>query len=122
MYEKISEVKPDKVREKLIEHKDQAFLCKKLATICTDMTLPIAADELIPSTPDASRLAELYRELEFHSLLKKLGNTAEIKTSSATNYNMVKTTKEHFTSGNIKLNGIFHLPKQTDIPFLPGHL
>ena len=24
-------------------------------------------------------------------------------------------TKEQFTSGNIKLNGIFHLPKQTDI-------
>jgi DNA polymerase-1 len=94
MYEKINEVKPDKLREKLIEHKDQAFLCKKLATICTDMTLPIAADELIPSTPDAPRLAELYRELEFHSLLKKLGNTAEIKTSSATNYNMVKTTKD----------------------------
>jgi DNA polymerase-1 len=94
MYEKIAEVKPDKVREKLIEHKDQAFLCKKLATICTDMTLPVAAEELIPASPDASRLAELYKELEFHSLLKKLGNTAEIKTSSTTNYNMVKTSKE----------------------------
>ena len=28
---------------------------------------------------------------------------------------MYTATKEHFTSGNIKLNGIFHLPKQTDI-------
>jgi outer membrane receptor protein involved in Fe transport len=28
---------------------------------------------------------------------------------------MYTATKEQFTSGNIKLNGIFHLPKQTDI-------
>lgn len=95
IYEKIDTVLPEKVRDKLIAHKDQAFLCKRLATIVTDMNLPVDVDELIPADkPDGPRLAALYRELEFHSLLKKIDDPIEVKTSSDTNYHMVKTRDE----------------------------
>lgn len=94
IYANIDNVKPDKLRQKLIDNKDQAFLCKRLATIVTDMELPVTVDELKPGEPDEPRLASLYRELEFSSLLKKLSNTEEVKTSSATHYNMIKTEKE----------------------------
>ncbi|MCC7460095.1 MAG: DNA polymerase I, partial [Proteobacteria bacterium] len=94
IFEKIGTVKPDKVREKLIANKESAFLSKRLATICTDVELPVAADELKPAKADGPRLAALYRELEFHSLLKKIDDPVELKTSSAQNYHMVKTKAE----------------------------
>lgn len=94
IYANIDNVKPDKLRQKLIDNKEQAFLCKRLATIVTDMDLPINVDELKPGNPDQQRLANLYRELEFNSLLKKLDNTEEIKTSSSINYKMIRTEKE----------------------------
>lgn len=94
MYEKIDTVLPEKVRQKLIENKEQAFLCKRLATIHTDVKLPLSVEELVSAKPDNQRLAVLYRELEFHSLLKKLGDTFEVKTSSPTNYILVRTNQE----------------------------
>ena len=95
IFDKIDTVKPDKVREKLIANKDQAFLCKRLATIVTDVKLLVEVDELKPADkPDGPRLAALYRELNFTSLLKKIDDPVELKTSSALNYHMVKTRAE----------------------------
>lgn len=94
IYENIENVKPDKLREKLVANKDLAFLCKHLATIHTDVTLPVSVDELKPAHPDFDRLSKLYRELEFHSLLKKLGTQVEVKTTESTNYTMIKTSAQ----------------------------
>jgi DNA polymerase-1 len=93
IYEKIEKV-PEKLQKKLIEFKDQAFLCKRLVTIHTEMKLPIAADELVQSTPDAARLANLYRELEFHSLLKKIEGVVDLKTTNDKNYQLIRTNQE----------------------------
>ena len=41
LYERIAEVKPDKLREKLIEHRDSVFMGKDLSTIVRD--LPVDA-------------------------------------------------------------------------------
>ncbi|MEZ4846253.1 MAG: hypothetical protein R2877_04700 [Bdellovibrionota bacterium] len=44
-----------------------------MATIVTDVKLPVEVDELKPADkPDGPRLAALYRELNFTSLLKKI--------------------------------------------------
>ncbi len=96
MYEMIDQVLPEKVRQKLINFKEQAFLCKRLTTIHTDMVLPISVEELEPGKPDQEKLSVLYKELEFHSLLKKLEFTPAAKTSSEseTKYKLIKTKKE----------------------------
>src|SRR6187399_1058684 len=47
-------------------------LARKLATIRTDLTLPVTLDELKRKPPDVSALRELYSRLELRSLLKQL--------------------------------------------------
>ncbi len=53
-------------------------LSRKLATIDTDVDLPVKADDLNPSPPDLERLRELYTRFELRSLLRQLdgGDTA----------------------------------------------
>src|SRR5689334_20879873 len=47
-------------------------LARKLATIRTDLTLPVTLDELKRKPPDLNALRELYSRLELRSLLKQL--------------------------------------------------
>jgi DNA polymerase-1 len=47
-------------------------LARKLATIRTDLTLPVTLDELKRKPPDVNTLRELYSRLELRSLLKQL--------------------------------------------------
>ena len=58
--------------KKLEEHKEQAFLSYKLATIKLDCELSEDLDDLQLQTPDAEKLAEYYRTLEFKGWLKEL--------------------------------------------------
>jgi DNA polymerase I len=52
-------------------------LARKLATIRTDLTLPVTLDELKRRPPDVPLLRELYSRLELRSLLKQLDGGAE---------------------------------------------
>jgi DNA polymerase-1 len=47
-------------------------LARKLATIRTDVTLPVTLDDLKRQPPDTTALRELYSKLELRSLLKQL--------------------------------------------------
>ncbi|WP_290523322.1 DNA polymerase I [Alcanivorax sp.] len=58
--------------KKLEAHKEQAFLSYKLATIKLDCELSEDQDDLKLQTPDAEKLAEYYRTLEFKGWLKEL--------------------------------------------------
>ena len=58
--------------KKLEEHKEQAFLSYKLATIKLDCELSEDQDDLKLQAPDAEKLAETYRTLEFKGWLKEL--------------------------------------------------
>ncbi len=58
--------------KKLEEHRDQAFLSYRLATIKTDCELPVGLDDLDIASPDREALFELYRRLEFQAWLSEL--------------------------------------------------
>ena len=58
--------------KKLEEHRDQAFLSYRLATIKTDCELPVGLDDLDIAHPDREALLELYREYEFKAWLAEL--------------------------------------------------
>ena len=47
-------------------------LSRKLATIHTDLDLPLSVDELLPGAPDTEQLRELYTRYELRSLLRQL--------------------------------------------------
>jgi DNA polymerase-1 len=58
-------------------------LARKLATIRTDLTLPVSIDELKRKPPDVPLLRELYSRLELRSLLKQLDGGAEPAATAA---------------------------------------
>ncbi|MBC9783676.1 DNA polymerase I [Heliobacterium chlorum] len=71
LYDRVDEVK-GKLKEKLVTHKEQAFLSKKLATIVCDMDIAIDWESLKRMQADPVVLRKLYTDLEFRSLLKNL--------------------------------------------------
>ena len=65
-----------KVGENLRAGLDTLELARKLATIRTDLTLPLSLDDLRRKPPDVEALRTLYTRLELRSLLKQLDGAA----------------------------------------------
>ncbi|MBI5167112.1 MAG: DNA polymerase I [candidate division NC10 bacterium] len=66
----LERVKRPKLRETLKEHAPLARLSRELALLKTDLPLAIDYAEIKLSEPDEAALRELFRELEFTSLLR----------------------------------------------------
>ena len=60
--------------EKLLEHRDMAYLSYRLATIKTDVELAIAPQAIERGQADNNRLRELFEHLEFKNWVKELGD------------------------------------------------
>jgi DNA polymerase-1 len=60
--------------EKLIEHREMAYLSYRLATIKTDVELAIAPESIQCGVPDRDRLRELFEDLEFKGWVKELAD------------------------------------------------
>ena len=74
-----------KIKEKIENNKEQGILSKKLATILLDAPVDFVSDELKTQKFDADKVHELFEELEFRTLAKRLLNQeskAEIKPSA----------------------------------------
>ena len=83
-------MKKKRLRENLIEFADQARLSKELATIAVDAPITFDPDSWKVSTPDTEKLAALYSELEFTTLLKELAGDQPKK---ARNYKTILDEK-----------------------------
>lgn len=71
MLEKADEIKGS-LKDKVKANRDLILLSKDLATIRTDLTLPVRPEDLRRCEPDIQALREVYEELEFKSFLLKL--------------------------------------------------
>ncbi len=70
IYEHIDEIK-GKMKEKLIEDKESAFISKEIATIYRDVPLNVSLDDIQYKGTDFIALNKIYEELEFYSFIKK---------------------------------------------------
>ena len=66
------EVKAKKAREALLEQADNARLSKQLATLRSDVPLPVGVDALAAHAPDRAALRELYKRLGFTRLVEDI--------------------------------------------------
>jgi DNA polymerase-1 len=66
------EVSNKRAREALLGHAEEARLSKRLATLDTELDLPMGAGALARQEPDRERLRVLFEELEFTRLLQSL--------------------------------------------------
>ena len=71
LYNNIDKVK-GKVKDKLIEDRDNAFMSYDLATICKEVPIDTSFDKIKYQGIDALKYIEILEELEFYSLLKKV--------------------------------------------------
>lgn len=60
------------LKEKVMNNKDKAIMSKKLATILLDAPVEFEEDKLIMEEPDKEKLKELFTELEFRQIAKRV--------------------------------------------------
>ncbi|HFR3766710.1 TPA: DNA polymerase I [Streptococcus suis] len=75
IYENIDSMKASKMKENLINDKDQAFLSKTLASIDTNAPIEIGLDDIVYSGPNLEELAQFYDDMGFKQLRAQLGVT-----------------------------------------------
>jgi DNA polymerase-1 len=68
-----AEVERKAYRESLQNHAEQIRMSKRLATLATDIPIEFAVESVRARPADLALVKALYKELEFHSLLKDLG-------------------------------------------------
>jgi len=78
IYENIDQIENEKMREKLLNNKDNAFLSKQLVTILTDVTVDASLSDFEKKEANNKKLESIFKELEFTGLLKKIGSDTSI--------------------------------------------
>lgn len=79
----VDELPGKKLQEKVREYRDQALLSKKLATIFTKVPLNFGVQDLRRPETDMAKVVELFKKLEFKTLLERIQKD-EIKDASIT--------------------------------------
>ncbi|MDD5293793.1 MAG: DNA polymerase, partial [Candidatus Izemoplasmatales bacterium] len=63
-----------KLRERLLEFKDQARFSKELATIAVDFPYELKPDDLVYHEPEVDQMVAFYQKMEFQSFIRRLQN------------------------------------------------
>lgn len=87
MLEHTSEIKGS-LKEKVETNRDLILLSKDLATIRTNLTLPVSPADLKRCEPDYKALREVYEELEFKSFIQRLPSENQAPVPAATSDGM----------------------------------
>jgi DNA polymerase-1 len=91
MLERAGEVQRKMHRESLQKNVEQIRMSKRLATICCDVPIEFSMELVKAQEPDVASLKAVYKELEFHSLLKELGPGEDTR---ARDYRVVASPEE----------------------------
>ncbi|MBU2548477.1 MAG: DNA polymerase I [Proteobacteria bacterium] len=88
LYDRLDQVPQAKLRDKLAEHREAAFLSRDLARLETGASLGLSLEDLAVTEPDVEALRQLYQELEFTRFAAELGPA---KTVRYDDYHLVRT-------------------------------
>lgn len=93
-YAHVDEIKPNKAKESLRDHYDQAVLSKTLATICTDSPIDFSWEDSRLGNLYTEEAFHLFQELEFKNLLNRFGDTVEEKGKISESFTRITEEKE----------------------------
>ncbi|WP_153730637.1 DNA polymerase I [Sporosarcina obsidiansis] len=79
VYESIDQITAKKMKENLVSNKEQAFMSKKLATIEVHAPVEVLLEDLVFPGRDEEQVINLYKELQFNSLLEKLDAPVDVQ-------------------------------------------
>jgi DNA polymerase I len=81
LFSRLDAVTPEKLRDKLRDHRDQVFMGRELSTIVRDLPITIDLDAARLGDYDRETVVRLFREYEFRTLIERLppmsGESAE---------------------------------------------
>jgi DNA polymerase-1 len=83
IYARITEVNPEKLQNLLINHREQVFQNRELVTIVTNVPVDLDLDTCRVSAYDRQSVVDLFHELEFVELLKRLPEEMNNKPATA---------------------------------------
>ncbi len=72
LFARIDEVKPEKLRDKLVEHRENVFRGRELSTIVRDLPVTLDLDAARLGDYDRQTVVRLFREYEFRTLIDRL--------------------------------------------------
>ncbi|MCX5668559.1 MAG: DNA polymerase I [Candidatus Omnitrophica bacterium] len=72
LFENISKVKPEKIKEMILEHRQRIKLNKQLISLDQELDLDLDLEKAKTGQPDYARLASIFKKLEFKKLLADL--------------------------------------------------
>ncbi len=72
LYDNVETLKKSKMKERLVESRETAFLSRDLIRLKMDVGVPLTPEGYVRRDPDEEKLRKLYTELSFTSLLKEL--------------------------------------------------
>ena len=94
LYDSVSDAGSASVQKKLIEGKHSAYLSKRLATICCDITIDLKQADCVYQ-PDWSEMLAMFKELAFQGLYRKYSEQAPQQQNKAQgDYHLIKDEKE----------------------------
>mgnify|MGYP005710511763 CR=1 FL=1 len=99
IYDNIDTIKNEKMRDKLLSNKDNAILSKQLVTILTDVNIESSLEDFKLREMNFTKMEEIFKELEFTGLLKKIGSSEVLEKKSVErkkDYKNILTTDQLF--------------------------
>jgi len=107
LFNNLDKVKSDKLKELLLERKNEAIMSKELAKLDKDVPLDLDIDKLKLGEPDYEKLFELFKKFEFNSFLKELPERETKKESaklvSLTDKDKINNLVKDFAKENSEL-------------------
>ena len=91
VYEALEDMKKSKLKERLGENKDKAFLSRDLIRLKYDVAVPDDLSGYQPQEPDEEKLNDLYTRLGFTSMVKEENKAIPVPTKG---FKLIQTTKE----------------------------
>ncbi|MFA9414605.1 DNA polymerase I [Streptococcus sp. E29BA] len=107
IYANIDQMKPSKMRDNLVNDRDQAFLSKRLATINTNAPLTIGLSDIKLKQPDLDHLSRFYDEMGFRQFkagLAELDDTGRSREVVEVTYTEVTELSEEMLTEDMFLH------------------
>lgn len=88
----------EKLRQKVLDFREQAIMSKQLATIILDVPIEFNETKLVMEHPDENRLKKLFEELEFRTFAQRLAVFLSLNPDETLKPQL--TTRDHPGSGD----------------------
>ncbi|HLR11252.1 MAG TPA: DNA polymerase I [Sporosarcina sp.] len=104
IYASLDRITAKKLNENLTTYEEQAYMSRDLATIEVEAPITIDIPDLAYDGPNMDSVVDIYQELNFTTLLDKLGATPVVEQQEAIDVHVLTTIDEHILTDHMALH------------------